>query len=962
MIRTGLIWAAVLVAFGVAGCGNSTPSNAGTTRAALVDDELSISAAFPLSPPGEPVFRTDSRSRAIGSGPAGYLLVTRAGNLAPWVALQLSSSGAILTTTPLAGDLTAAAVVWVGDRWLVVYRGSDGVYALSIDSQGQASAANDITSDCACGEFTSLAWDGTRALLLLDAGRAVFIDATGELAGAPFVIADPATYATPGDTSCRAVAYDGTRYAAVCTWFPRGAGTAEVYAYPVSSSGAVGERVFLSEGLIRPGHHPYAIGIAAKHDGFLAVYSMPVSAGPAGNAYCRLLTSSNQGLVAGPAAQVPDMLTLPGSMTSDVVFAVLPTGAGYSVLYQGALGGYYSTQIASDGSRLSTQRLAAPPNLGSASTGDIVPALAAIHGSEILVNWNARAVVYSTHDLSPITPTVTLWAAPPSQANVTVASGGSDHLAAWTELREFGDAYSSFRSVDVHAEHLALDGTLVETSSRHVTRVPYLGEMVLAASGRDYAIVTLGTAAAVAGITIVRSDGSMTRVDISEMSSLGLSPRWPALAGDGEGGYLVVWYLEGGIGANQVRAASISPTGVMSSSVQLPVTLTYGRSSGPLLSFVGDDYVLAVGVQDEAGLSQLVAMRVNRQLEVIVGPNALTDPAAAFRFARMSCAPSNCLLTWDTGYEPEATTQVIRGLRVNRALEPIDAVPRDLATRPYAYSNATSAWDGYRYWVVWLSAPQSEVFELYGLRIGLDGVKLDAEPSLISKGVAFEQSENTVALSRSRPGEILVAYNTPSSADEMPAVRGRLLWAPLPDGATCMEDAQCMSNACISGHCDHDGGTAGAGGTIGAGGAARGGEGGFGTGGGSAGEGGSTVGEAGSSAGEGGAVGESGGGNIAGTAAGAVSTGGESGNTRGGAGGVSDGGGRGGVDEGGRAGSDVGGSGGRRHHRGCTSSTIAGTSSSVKIMVLLLAVLAVRGRRRPERRASEGHPTTSSPA
>jgi hypothetical protein len=57
-------------------------------------------------------------------------------------------------------------------------------------------------------------------------------------------------------------------------------------------------------------------------------------------------------------------------------------------------------------------------------------------------------------------------------------------------------------------------------------------------------------------------------------------------------------------------------------------------------------------------------------------------------------------------------------------------------------------------------------------------------------------------------------------------------------------------------------------------------------------------------------VGESGGGNIAGTAAGAVSTGGESGNTRGGAGGVSDGGGRGGVDEGGRAGSDVGGSGG----------------------------------------------------
>src|SRR5688500_3147475 len=117
-IRSFLFFMAAMSTAVLWNCGNSEPPLVAEARAALANAP-EVSEAFPLAPEGDPIARPDVQSIALGASASGYLLLAQVG---PSIsAFRISRAGAIISTTPVDPRMGSAAIVPVGESWLVVY-------------------------------------------------------------------------------------------------------------------------------------------------------------------------------------------------------------------------------------------------------------------------------------------------------------------------------------------------------------------------------------------------------------------------------------------------------------------------------------------------------------------------------------------------------------------------------------------------------------------------------------------------------------------------------------------------------------------------------------------------------------------------------------------------------------------------------------------------------------------------
>jgi hypothetical protein len=357
------------------------------------------------------------------------------------------------------------------------------------------------------------------------------------------------------------------------------------------------------------------------------------------------------------------------------------------------------------------------------------------------------------------------------QGGPAVAFAGGSHLVVWDDNR--GGTY------DVYGARVSPAGAVLDPDGIAIcaaVRDQFTGSV--ASDGAAFLVAWAdyrsGTSHDIYGTRLSPAGAVLDPAGIA--ISVNASQQYFPSVTFGETSYFVVWQ-DGGSGPMDVYGARVTTGGAVLDPAGIRVSSSIGQEVAPDVAFDGNEY-LVVWYDNRSSTFDIYGSRVSADGTLLdpgglpISTGARSDTAAA-----VAAGTSGFLAAWqgETSMVNDGTymSRVVDGTVTNPGGKPVSPAAND-------QRNAAVSFDGTSYLVVWEDYRAGSA-DVYGARVGADGVLLDANGIAISTAsgtqstiaATFDGTNHLVVWSDSRSGasssEIYGARVSPAGAVLDPA-------------------------------------------------------------------------------------------------------------------------------------------------------------------------------------------------
>jgi hypothetical protein len=630
-----------------------------------------------------------------------------------------------------AGAQVLPAVAFDGTNFLVVWadsRSGDGfdIYGARVSRAGAVLDVAGIPISTAPKEqvLPSVAFDGTNFLVVwADTRSGVSSDIYGarvSRAGAVLDAAGIPISTAAGDQQSPAVAFDGSNFLVVWQDTRSGSYSSDVYGARVSRAGAVLDAAGIP--ISTAGDEQAGPGVAFDGTNFLVVWS------DASNSDISGTRVSRAGAVLD-AAGIPISNSPPGL---DGPPAVAFDGTNFLVAYQ---------TRAQFGETVNAIRVSpAGAVLGgfigvSCCAAEFGRAAVAFDGTNFLVVWaDLRS---GTTDIfgARVSPAGTVLntggslisTAAPDQSKPAVAFDGTNFLVVWQEVR--GGGNSDIFAARVSPAGAVLGGIAIATATTQES------SPAVAFDGTGFLVVWQDSG--IFGAKVSPAGAVSSRIAIST-GGVALFMSRPAVAFDGTN-YLVAWAAVG-FGGSGIQGARLSRAGtVLTTGIAIAGTASSLDSPppAPAVAFDGTNYLVVWQDPGSGTTTDIYGARVSRagavldaaRIAISTAANGQSSPAVAL-------VGTNFLVVWQ---DLRSGSSDIYGARVSGAGVVLDVNGIPISTAPDSQDTPAVAVNGSAL-VVWRDRRSGVGFDIYGARVGSNGVVTDGSGIPIANAPGDEAS------------------------------------------------------------------------------------------------------------------------------------------------------------------------------------------------------------------------------
>ncbi|UCG43968.1 MAG: hypothetical protein JSU73_04985 [candidate division WOR-3 bacterium] len=582
----------------------------------------------------------------------------------------------------------------------------------------------DLEVAYAAAEYEQLspaaASDGRNSLVVWSDMRSGESDIYGARFTPDGTVLDQASIAisvAPGPQTRPAVAYDGTNYLAV--WADRrGTDTSDIFAARITSAGR----------LLDP--NGFAVSTAAGFQGYPAVtfdganYLVVWTDMRSGGADIYGARVTPDGAVVDTAG-----LALVATDAEQADPAVVFDGANVLLAWADTrddiLGDIYGARVTSEGIVLDSAGFVISAETNWQGSPGIAPGR-----DEALVVWHDRRVgndvdVYGsriTRAGEVLEPSgIAISAIANNQWFPQVAFDGTNYLVAWVDAAAHCNIFGG---------RVGTDGRLLDPHGFPISSGEYEASPAVTFDGTHNAVVWFDQHPGAADYNIyaarVNGDGVVLDPQNIVVSSAAVSQRRPETAFDGTN-FLAVWDENCDVGRD-IRGVRLTPEGVVLDSLGIRVSLGGGTQSAPAVAYGRNDY-LVVWEQGRNRNRDVRAARVTPAGVVLDSVSILISGRTMEQFAPAVASDGNdYLVAWQDwrsgGYD-------IYCARVSRSGVLLDTAGIGVCTWDGWQISPAVAYGGTSYLVLWQSQTGGG-YDLYGARVSSEGVVLDPDGFVVS--------------------------------------------------------------------------------------------------------------------------------------------------------------------------------------------------------------------------------------
>ncbi len=330
------------------------------------------------------------------------------------------------------------------------------------------------------------------------------------------------------------------------------------------------------------------------------------------------------------------------------------------------------------------------------------------------------------------------------QRDPRVATDGAGHLVVWAD-------YAGTNAPDIIGIRVGRDGEPIDSTGRPVAVAQGSQTLPSIAFGGGYYLVAwLDTHDETSDVHCARIAPSGTVLDTLGFaaSMSGTARGSPSVSFDGIN-FLLAWQ-DARSGINSIYATRISTEGVVLDPEGIRVSARTQSQAAPSVSF-GDSAYLVAWQDGPTDRTDVFAARLSPQGSVL-DTNAFPVSFRSGSMAMPSAAfdGENYLVAWErrrrSGVEVHAA-------RISRSGVVLDSSSLRMQRGAYDGTSPAVAVGGNRCLVVWTSAFQSSVVDIWGKRVGRTGVVIDTAAIVVSRAANAQGGHSAVA---SRDGCLLV--------------------------------------------------------------------------------------------------------------------------------------------------------------------------------------------------------------
>ncbi|ATB31292.1 PKD domain-containing protein [Melittangium boletus] len=322
------------------------------------------------------------------------------------------------------------------------------------------------------------------------------------------------------------------------------------------------------------------------------------------------------------------------------------------------------------------------------------------------------------------------------QDNPRVAFDGTNHFVVWQDDRQSGTT-----DTDLYATRVSKSGAVLDPAGLPlITRSGVQSQPSVSVIGSQLLLAWEDHASGNGNIQAARVSGSGVLIDTTPVTVWnGAGEQTNVVVASNRVDYLLAWQDQTKtaiVGARMnAQGGLITPTG-------FNISLAANNETASAVAFDGTNY-LAVWQDDRNGSSDIFGVQVSplgvpltpSGIAIGTGTRAQTQPAVAFD-------GTNYFVVWTEGNDGDAD---IRGARVSKAGNLIDAVAVTISARAGTQKSPAVAFDGTNYFVAWEDTFNGNP-DIYGTRVNKNGGPLGSGPLAVS----------TAANAQTRPS---IAFN-----------------------------------------------------------------------------------------------------------------------------------------------------------------------------------------------------------
>src|SRR6266540_3502064 len=376
--------------------------------------------------------------------------------------------------------------------------------------------------------------------------------------------------------------------------------------------------------------------------------------------------------------------------------------------------------------------------ISTATNGQRVPHLA-FDGTNALVVWQdtrsgGQADIYGARVNqagSVLDPQgIPISTAPHAQALPEIAFDGANYLAAWQDQR------GSLESWDIYGARITPGGSVLDPAGIPISTAPEAQEWPSVAFGGTTYVVSWQDERVNDEIDIygarVNQAGSVLDPAGIRLSTVANRQEAPSAAFDGTN-YLVSWYDDRSGSGWDIYGARVSQAGTVLDPAGIPISTAPGDQFTPRVAFGGSEFLVAWEDRRSGGiLSDIYAARVS-QVGTVLDPGGIAVSTASwFQWApSVGFDGTNYLVAWTDARSPAGYD--IYGSRVGHDGVALDPQGIAISTAVGHQTYPSVAFDGTNSLVVWEDDRCCTTPDIYGARVTPAGGVLDPAGIAISK-------------------------------------------------------------------------------------------------------------------------------------------------------------------------------------------------------------------------------------